>query len=182
MSTIETTATKLPAGTWTADPVHSQVGFAVAYMGGTFRGTFSPFQATLEVDEDGAARLTGLVRVQDVKVQDPNLEAHLQSPDFFDAERTPEISFSADGIAREGDAVAINGELAIRGTSLPVELRGQLVDGIVDGYGKERIRLTVEGTVDRSRYGLNWNMPLPSGEPALPNDVSLTGEIFLVKA
>ena len=55
MSTLESTATgTVPAGTWQLDPVHSQVGFAVKYMVGTFRGSFSPVEATLAVAEDGS--------------------------------------------------------------------------------------------------------------------------------
>lgn len=182
MSTIQSTRTTLPAGTWTADPVHSQVGFALAYMGGTFRGTFSPFEATLAVAEDGTASLRGATRAASVQVQDENLEAHLQSPDFFDAERTPEIRFSADDVARHDDEVVIRGALEIRGVSQPVELRGQVAEDIVDAYGKERLRLSVEGTLDRGDFGLDWNMPLPSGEPALATEVALTAELSFVRS
>jgi len=181
MSTIES-RTQIPAGTWNADPVHSQIGFEIAYMGGTFRGTFSPFEATLEVAGDGQAHLEGATQVASVKVQDPNLETHLQSPDFFDAERTPEIRFVADDVSRDGDQVTVRGDLTIRGTTETVELAGTIQDGIVDGYGNERVRLSLEGTVDRTRFGVNWNMQLPSGEPALPSDVVLTGELSFVKA
>jgi polyisoprenoid-binding protein YceI len=179
MSTIE--STKLPTGTWNADAVHSQIGFEIAYMGGTFRGTFSPFDASLDVREDGSAHLEGATQVANVKVQDETLETHLQSPDFFDAERTPEILFASDDVQRDGDRLTIRGELTIRGTTQPVELAGALQEGITDGYGNERVRFSVEGTIDRSQFGVNWNMPLPSGENALPNDVRLTGELSFVK-
>ena len=65
-------------------------------MVGTFRGSFSPVDATLAVGEDGTATLTGSAPVAGVKVQDENLTAHLQSPDFFDAERAPEITLRVD--------------------------------------------------------------------------------------
>jgi polyisoprenoid-binding protein YceI len=86
MSTTETQA--VPAGTWAVDPVHSTIGFAVGYMAGTFTGTFSDFDALVT---DGV--LTGSAKVASVQVKDPNLEAHLQSPDFFDADRHPELTF-----------------------------------------------------------------------------------------
>src|SRR4051794_26881783 len=109
----------LPVGTWALDPVHSQVGFSVDYHVGTFRGSFSPVNATLEVNEDGA-RLSGSAPVSGVKVQDENLTAHLLSPEFFDAERAPEITFASTQISQSGDWIELTGELTIRGTTLPV--------------------------------------------------------------
>ena len=181
LSTIAQTQTKLPAGTWSIDPVHSQVGFAVDYMVGTFRGSFSPMAGTLAVADDGAAELNGSANVAGIKVQDENLAAHLLSPEFFDAERTPEITFAAEDIRRSGDDVTINGALAIKGTTRPVELTGTITDPIEDAYGNERIGLTVETAIDRTQFGLNWNLPLPNGKPALANDVTVTAELFLVK-
>ena len=88
MSTIDTQQA-LPTGTWSADKVHSTIGFAIDYMAGTFRGSFSDYDAQVT---DGA--LEGSAAVASVEVKDPNLEAHLQGPDFFDAERFPRLSFA----------------------------------------------------------------------------------------
>jgi polyisoprenoid-binding protein YceI len=180
MSTIEQTA--LPTGTWDVDATHSQVGFAVEYVAGTFRGSFAPVDARLEVAGDGAATLSGTAPVEGVKVQDENLEAHLQSPDFFDAERAPEITFSSTEIRRDGEEIAIDGELRIRGIAQPVTLEGSVGAETVDPYGRERFGLRLATTVDRTQFGIDWNTPLPNGEPALANDVALTAELFLVKA
>ena len=178
MSTIEQT---LAAGTYNADPVHSQVGFEVAYMVGTFRGTFSPFEATLEVREDGAS-LRGSTRVEGVRVQDENLTAHLQSPDFFDAERAPEITFASDDVTVDGDRVTVAGEITIKGVTHPLTLEGRVTGAGPDAFGNERVGLKLDGTLDRTAFGLDWNAPLPSGEPALANDVTLTAELSFVKA
>ena len=105
-----TTKQALPTGTWTADTVHSTVGFAVPYLAGTFQGTFSDFDARLT---DGVLR--GTAEVASVQVKDPNLEAHLQSPEFFDAERYPQLSFVANEISRSGDDLTIAGELTLKG-------------------------------------------------------------------
>ena len=180
MSTTITQA--LPTGTWNVDPVHSQVGFAVDYMVGTFRGSFAPVEATLVVAEDGSIELAGSAQVAGVKVQDENLAGHLQSPDFFDAERHQTISFAANAVRRSGNDVVVDGELTIKGHSEPVELRGTITDPIQDPYGQTRLGLDLSTTVDRTAFGLEWNNPLPSGEPALANDVTLTAELFLVKA
>jgi polyisoprenoid-binding protein YceI len=181
MSTIETTSQALPTGTWNADPVHSHVGFAVEYVGGTFRGTFSPFDATLAVNES-LAELTGSAPVAGIKVQDENLVAHLQSPDFFDGERAPELRFESTEITRDGGRVDVDGRITIRGETQPVHLTGTISDPADDPFGGVRFQLVLEGTVDRTQFGLNWNNPLPNGQPSLANDVTLTAELYFVKA
>ena len=181
MSTTETRQA-LPVGTWNVDPVHSQVGFAVEYVVGTFRGSFAPVDASLSVAEDGTATLTGKAPVSGVKVQDPNLEAHLQSPDFFDAERAPAITFTSTDLRRSGSQIEIDGDLAIRGGSQPVTLTGTVGEPAADPFGGTRFNLKLETTIDRTDFGIDWNNPLPSGEPSLANDVTLTAELYLVKA
>src|SRR5918999_2798113 len=95
----------VPTGVWRADRVHSTVGFAVPYLAGTFQGTFSDFDARLS---DGVLR--GTAEVASIQVKDPNLEAHLQSPEFFDAERFPQLSFKARDVNRSGEELMISGE------------------------------------------------------------------------
>jgi len=182
MSTTLHPPKTLPAGTWTVDPVHSNVSFAVPYHVGTFRGGFSPLQATLEVADDGQAKLTGFVAAADVKVQDENLAAHLQSPDFFDAQRAPEIAFASTSIRPAGEnELEVQGELTIKGTTLPIRARARI--------GEQRtymdnpyFGLELQATLDRTRYGLNWNNPLPNGDPALADHVTVTAELFLTRS
>jgi polyisoprenoid-binding protein YceI len=171
----------LPAGTWTVDPVHSQVGFAVAYHVGTFRGSFAPVEARLEVGEDGEAKLTGSASVSGVKVQDENLSAHLQSPDFFDAERTPEIAFASTSIRPSGEELEIVGELTIKGTTLPVTATGRVGEQ-KDYMDRPYFGLELTSTIDRTQFGLLWNNPLPNGDQALANEVTVTAELFLTRA
>ncbi|HUB36541.1 MAG TPA: YceI family protein [Solirubrobacteraceae bacterium] len=182
MSTTVHPPKTLPSGTWTVDPVHSHVAFSVGYHVGTFRGSFAPLQATLEVSDDGQASLTGSVAASAVKVQDENLAAHLQSPDFFDAERTPEIAFASTAIRPAGEGeVEIEGQLTIKGTTLPILARGRI--GEEKSYmDRPYFGLELEATLDRTRYGLNWNNPLPNGDPALADDVTVTAELFLTKS
>jgi polyisoprenoid-binding protein YceI len=174
MSITETQA--LPAGAWAVDKIHSNVGFFVAYMAGTFTGTFSDFDAVVA---DGA--VNGSAKVASVQVKDPNLEAHLQSPEFFDAERNPELTFASRSIERDGDRVRINGEITIKGHTEPLEITGSISDPIADQYGGERFGLRLEAAVARDKFGLSWNDPLPSGEPALADEVTITAELQLAK-
>jgi polyisoprenoid-binding protein YceI len=145
-------------------------------MAGTFQGTFSDFDARLS---DGA--LSGSAEVASVQVKDPNLETHLQSPEFFDAERFPKLSFQADDVSRSGDDLTISGELTLKGQTAPVEIKGHINDPVADPYGGERFGLQLETTVDRTKFGLNWNNPLPSGDPALANEVTIIVDLQLVK-
>jgi polyisoprenoid-binding protein YceI len=175
MST-QITEQALPTGTWSADAVHSTVGFAVPYLAGTFQGTFSDFDARLS---EGVLR--GTAEVASVQVKDRNLATHLQSPEFFDAERFPQLGFEAKDVSRSGDDLAIAGELTLKGHTEPVEIKGHTTDPAPDPYGGERFGLRLEATVDRRKFGLNWNNPLPSGEPALANEVTIIAELQLVK-
>ncbi len=174
MSTVDTQV--LPSGTWLLDKVHSSIGFAVDYMAGTFHGTFSDFDAAVT---DGV--LNGSAKVASVQVKDENLAAHLQSPDFFDAQAHPELTFTSNAINRDGDRVTIDGEITIKGHTETAEIIGEISDPIADPYGGERFGLMLQTVVDRDKFGVSWNNPLPSGEPALSIEVTITAELQLSK-
>ena len=176
-STILTIA---PAGTWSLDPVHSSVDFEVSYLAGTFKGGFDEIGAELTVDGERAT-LEGSAKVASVDVKDENFSAHLQSPDFFDAERHPELRFTAEDIRLDGDGqVSVAGELTIKGVTEPVTVTGSVTTPMVDPYGNERIGLNLTTKIDRTDFGVNWNNPLPSGEPSLANDVTILAELQFV--
>jgi len=169
-----------PAGTWHADPVHSTVGFEVGYSGvSTFRGSFREFEATL----DGSG-LHGSAEVGSVDVKDEQLNGHLQSPDFFDAQLYPEISFKATELSRSGDdRVSAKGELTIKGATHPITLEGTVSPAATtDPFGREKIGLTLTSEIDRTEFGINWNAPNQSGGDYLANDVKLVADLVLVKA
>ena len=175
------TVTIAPVGTWRLDPVHSTVGFEIPYLAGTFKGTFRDVDAELTIAADHAS-LDGAAKVASVDVKDENLAAHLQSPDFFDAERHPELRFVADEVDLEGESVLVPGEITIKGVTKPVEVTGTVVAPIVDPYGNDRVGVTLATSIDRTAFGVDWNNQLPSGEPALADDVSIVGELQFVKA
>ena len=180
MSTTETLIA--PAGTWQLDAVHSQVGFEIAYLSGTFKGQFRKFDGKLVVADDDQATLEGTVRVASVDVKDENLAAHLQSPDFFDAEQHPVLGFTAADISLDGENVNVRGELTIKGVTKPTEVTGTVAAPLTDAYGRERVGLTLATTIDRTAFGVDWNIALPTGEPSLADDVTITAELYFVKA
>ena len=177
MTTLQATA--IPTGVWKSDPVHSEVGFAVKHMVvATFRGAFTDFGVTLANDE-GEPSLYGAVRTDSVQVRDENLHGHLVSPEFFDSERYPEITFTSTAIRADGSDLVVDGDLTIKGTTKRVEARGHIDGPVAHPAGGERIGIDLETQVDRTEFGLNWNAPMPSGGVAVQNEVTLTVHLEL---
>src|SRR3989442_10980278 len=118
MSITTDTTQALPVGNWQLDTVHSTIGFEVDYLAGVFRGQFRDVAAKLEADGASPA-LTGSAKVASVDVRDKNFAAHLQSPDFFDAERYPEPSFQSNEMERAGNRITVHGGITIKGVENP---------------------------------------------------------------
>jgi polyisoprenoid-binding protein YceI len=180
---MSTTAVQPLAGTYTADPVHSSFAFAVRYMGvSTFRGTLGDVDATLTAAADGAS-LEGSAQVESISIRTPEqFRQHVLSADFFDVANHPRVSFRSTRVelADDGRAV-VDGELTIKGTTLPVHAEGNWVPE-AELFGSRKGGLTLEATIDRTAYGLNWNADLPTGGKALADDVTLTVELTLLPA
>jgi polyisoprenoid-binding protein YceI len=170
MSTI----TQQETGTFVADPVHSHVGFEVPYAVATFSGEVTDFSASLV---DG--KLEGTAKIESITLKDENLQAHVLSPEFFDVERHPVLAFHGD-LARDGDKATVSGEITMKGITQPVTLEGTIVGPTVDHFGATRIGLKLQTVVDRTAFDMKWNMPLPNGEPALGNEVTLKADLTLV--
>lgn len=182
VSDIALSSTGLPVGTWKSDPTHSSASFAVKHMAvATFRGRFEKFDATLTVDEN-SAELLGTVDASSLIVKDENLQGHLGSPEFFDLERYPQISFRSENIRREGDQLIVDGQLTIKDQTHPVEARGTITGPAVTLGDITKLGITLETVVDRMEFGLNWNTQLPQGGPVVANDVTLTVELELARS
>ena len=172
---------QLPAATWSVDPVHSTIGFSIKYLVSSFRTEFERYDATLDTTGD-EPRLVGTVDPASIRVKDENFHTHLQSPDFFDTERHPELRFESTSFRVAGDELVVDGELTIKGETRPVEGRGTLTAVETDPFGNDRAGVQLEAVVDRTAYGLNWNAPLPKGGLALANETKLVIDLYFVKA
>ncbi|HEX7291331.1 MAG TPA: YceI family protein [Conexibacter sp.] len=176
-----TTAVQPLAGAYAADPVHSSFAFAVRYMGvSTFRGTLGDVGATFSVGADGAA-LEGSAAVESISIRTPQqFRDHVLSAEFFDAERHPRVTFRSTRVELGEDGRAlVDGELTIKGTTLPVRAEGAWTPE-AELFGTRKGGLTLTATVDRTAYGLAWNADLPTGGKALADDVELTVELTLI--
>jgi polyisoprenoid-binding protein YceI len=177
----DTSATLIPTGTWSIDPVWSALEFEVKKLGlMTVKGRVPGFSGTIEGGESPS--ISGSVDASTITTFDETRDGHVQSPDFFDTERYPELRFESTAVEMKGDELVVEGDLTIKGITKPVTLEGRYVGAGVDPYGNDRIGLQLEGTVDRTDFGLEWNAPLPGGGFLLPNEVVLKANFAAVRA
>ncbi len=174
------TKTEIPSGTWSSDPVHSSASFEVEHNGfSLFRTSFGDLDAKLTAGD--THRIEGRVAVESVDVTQPDFRAHLLSPEFFDADRYPHITFTSDDLQVDGGRATLRGELTIAGKTRPVEASGEFRGPGVGPTGTEVVGLSLSAEVDRNDYGIGWNMDLPNGKKVLGDNVKLVVELELGK-
>lgn len=178
-----TTLTEIPAGTFAVDPTHSNVGFEVRHMGiATVRGAFKQFAGNIESTGDQAT-LSGTVEVSSIDTGESNRDGHLQSPEFFDAQQYPQISFKTTSTELGGGGeITLHGEITIKGITKPITLTGAVAENGQDPWGNERVGFEVEGKIDRREFDLKWNQTLPNGNLLVANEVKLVISVSAVKA
>jgi polyisoprenoid-binding protein YceI len=177
-------ASIVPAGEWSVDTPRSSVAFAVKHMMvAKVTGRFHEFDGTLEIGS-GAPRATGVVKAASINTNEPVRDEHLRrSPDFFDAERFPEITFASTRIdSLDGRRLRVLGDLMMRGVTREIELDAQLNGTRREADGAERIELGLRGELNRSDFGLTWNQALDTGGALLGNKVKIALEISAVKS
>ena len=173
--------TAIPAGTWSIDPVWSALEFEVKKVGIIpIKGRVPGFAGTIQGGEQPS--IDGTVDVSSITTFDETRDGHLQAPDFFDTQRYPELRFESTAVEAQGDELVVKGDLTIKGTTKPVELRGSFLGSLVDPSGNDRIGVELAGTIDRTDFDLNWNAPLPGGGFLLPNEVGLKASFAAVRA
>ena len=171
----------VPAGEWHLDPVWSSLEFEVKKLGlMTIKGRVPGFTGTIRGGESPS--IEGVVDATSITTFDETRDGHLQSPDFFDTARYPELRFESTSISSGDDGLVVEGDLTIRGVTKPVVLTGSFVGEAADPWGNDRIGLELETKVDRTDFGLKWNAPLSGGGFLLPNEVVLKAVFAAVKA
>jgi len=176
---------RVPPGTWDVDPAHSTVGFKVKHlMISTVRGQFREFHGTIEAAEEGPehSRVRGSVKVATIDTGNPDRDAHLRSPDFFDAERVPEIRYESTRIQHIDDGrYLIAGNLTIKDVTHEVEMHAT-VDGVAkDPWGVDRVGISVRASIDRTTFGLTWQQKLAAGGLLVGEEVSIEIDVSAVR-
>jgi polyisoprenoid-binding protein YceI len=168
------------SGTYNAQPVPSSFAFAVRHSGVFwFRGSLSDVAATLRAEGD-ALTLEGSARVDSISVVEPAaMRASVLGPEFFDAERHPEITFRSTELRLADDGRAeLDGELTIRGVTRPVSASGHYSSPRLSSFG-EIAGLQLHTSFDRREYGFQWQMQLPGGGDAVGWDVEVDIDLLL---
>ena len=171
---------------WNLDPTHLDVGFAVRHMMvANVKGRFAAAQAQIEIDEEHPERSSVVAEIETASVDTraADRDAHLRSPDFFDAEAFPLMTFRSTQVARTGKGeLAITGDLTIRDVTKPVTLRGAIDGPLLDPWGNRRAGIELAGEIDREAWGLGWNMALEAGGILVGKTVKIAIEGEIVEA
>ena len=177
---MTTTAT---GQTYAIDPAHSEIGFSIAHLViSKVRGNFTGFTGTLELGADDVpTSISGSVEVASIHTREEKRDAHLKSPDFFDVENFPTISFVSTSITGSASDFTVNGNLTMHGTTNPISLKGSVGGRTVDPWGNDRVAYSATGTLDRTTYGISFAAP-HGGGLMLGNDVTITLEIQAIAA
>jgi polyisoprenoid-binding protein YceI len=186
MSTAESataTQTPLPTGTWKVDPVHSSVEFQVKHLGiATVKGQFKEFEGTLEVTPDGVSA-RGSVATASVDTREPQRDGHLRSPDFFDADQHPKITFQSTAVrAIDDEDFEIEGDFTLHGITRPLKLIATLEGTETDHEGHPRVGLSATAQISRGDHDMKFNMALGSGNVVVGDKVKILLDISAVKA
>ena len=184
MATATLPRTGIPTGTWSVDPVHSKVGFAVKHMGvATVRGEFRDFEGTIEIGEDlESSRAYGVVKAASVNTSQEQRDEHLRSADFFSAEEHPELRFESTRIeAIDDETLRVVGDLTLNGVTHELELEAEILGTGLGASDEERLGLEVTGRLSRRDYGMRFNAALGSGNAVVADKVKLELDIAAVK-
>ena len=185
MSTLAVPQTAV--STWNIDPVHSVAEFKVKHMMiSNVKGQFTGVKGTLTLDETDIAksRVEATIDAASINTRDPQRDAHLKSPDFFDVEKCPTLSFKSNRVIRVDDGeLGVAGELTIHGITRHVVFA---VEGPTapakDPWGNVRVGLSATTRINRKDFGLTWNAALETGGILVGDEVTLTLDVQFVKA
>src|ERR1700704_4579811 len=185
MSTLATPQTATT--TWNIDPAHSVAEFKVKHMMiSNVKGQFPKVSGALTLDESTLAksRVEALIEAASIETRDAQRDTHLKSPDFFDVEKFPKLSFKSTGIrqVRDGE-LAVEGDLTIRGVTRKVVFS---VEGPTpparDPWGNTRVAVSATTKINRKDFGLTWNAALETGGILVGDEVTITLDAEFIKA
>ena len=183
--TAATTQTSIPgyvAGTWTIDPVHSEVGFSVRHMMvSKVRGRFATFSGKLVTGENPLdSSVTAEIDLASIITGSEQRDQHIRSADFFEVETYPTMTYRSTGVRQDGGEFVIDGELTLKGVTKSVPLTLELNGFGPDPFGGTRAGFTATGELSRSDFNVSFNAPMANGGAVVADKISLSLEIEAV--
>ena len=170
----------LPAGTWTVDAAHSEVGFVARHLMVTkVRGQFKEFEGTVKVGDDiRDSQVTAVAQLASIDTGSADRDAHLRSADFFDVENNPTMSFTSTEVTED----ALKGDLTIKGVTKPVEFELDFGGLATDPWGNQKAGFEATAEINRKDWGLEWNVALEGGGVLVSEKIKITLDVQLLKA
>ncbi len=153
--------TQVPAGTWTIDPSHSEVGFTARHLMTKVRGLFEKFEGTIVTGDNPSA--TASIDLNSINTRDENRDAHLRSKDFFDVENFGPMTFSSTKVQAGGNGLLVTGDLSIKGVTKPVTLDVEVLGVSDDPWGGTRVGFEGSTTISRKEFGVDFQIPMDGG-------------------
>ena len=175
-----TVATLPQTGTWILDPSHSSVEFVVRHLVvSKVKGHFEDFAGTITIDpaDPLASTVESTIQVASIDTRDDQRDAHLRSPDFFDVERFPTITFRSTGLRPDGADHEVDGELTIKGVTRPVTMTLEYNGTSPDPWGGVRAGFSAETEVNRRDFGLDFDVKLDSGSALVGEKIKIHLEV-----
>jgi polyisoprenoid-binding protein YceI len=175
-------STKVVPGTYSIDPAHTSVEFAVRHMMiSTVKGRFGEVKGTVVIPESGSPTLDVTIATASVDTRNDQRDTHLRSADFFDVEKHSELRFVSTRAERTEDGWRVTGDLTIKGVTKPTTLSVTEEGTGVDPWGNQKAAFVATGKFNRSDFGLNWNAALETGGVLVSDEVKLSIDAQLVK-
>jgi polyisoprenoid-binding protein YceI len=171
-------------GEWQLDPVHTSVEFVARHlMVSKVRGRFTNASGTIHIADDPAeSRVEVEVDAASVESGDEKRDEHLRSPDFFDVERYPKITFRSTRLEGESPGhFLVHGELTVHGVTRPVTLEAEYHGWTSSPIGDRRAGFSATTEVDREDFGLTWNVAIEAGGVLVGKKARLEFEIEAIK-
>ena len=180
--TTETTIPGYVAGTWTIDPVHSEVGFTVRHMMvSKVRGKFTEFSGELVTGDNPLdSRVSATIELASIDTGNPDRDNHIRSADFFETDTFKTMTYRSTGVRVDDDDYVLDGELTLKGVTKPVALKLELGGFGPDPYGGTRAGFSATGEIKRSEFGVDFNAALETGGLVVSDKVNLHLEIEAV--
>ena len=164
-------STNIPAGTWSIDPSHSEIGFTARHLMSRVRGLFEKFEGTIVTGDAPSA--TASIDLNSINTRDENRDAHLRSGDFFDVEQNGPMTFTSTRVEAGGRGLLVTGDLSLKGVTKAITLDVEVLGSEADPWGGTRVGFEGTTSISRKDFGVDFNIPLDGGRLMIGDKIDI---------